>query len=951
MPLVLDYSLMVWDPTKVSGREDSFNGSGWLPAVNCTEEIIDADYLKLEVAPTLAKAIILAGQEYVRVDHQHGSTPAQIHAKPMDFLGGRKHWVENITSTTFDLYIDNPDSVDHHFWWGSPLDGITAGGAGGEGYKEKENLNIGSDYYPTYIVLGLWGTAGSQYFIDINGIGGVGAYDRIVPLTNAPTEYTFVVHEVSGWGAVFTNLRLGVAPVPGATIYYDFFEVVYRLPRFPEDMTAVKVHQREVSSDTFELEAIQDKYIGSDFLWLAPLTENEGDYIHDRSINDRAPDEILGNVDWATDGEVVLDFPGSSGDVIDMGDLYGIINKEAITIIIKFKNEDAANQEIFTHRVDGGSPYEIWEIQDSQLNLVLDVGGSATNYLCTYDNPIGVDGKYHIIALTWSKASQLLEAYVDGEVQSDDEATASADIDDGTSGGRSRGNVFLGGANATLRNADCKVAWFAIFNRKLSATEIKRISDEGIGDRVYVKGRHIRIILEGDSQREKVFAGIIEEIEPGDGSLFVTGGDFQRKLQLDTKTADFVDEPIEDAVGSMISSFTEITKGRVEAPGGSIEITKKFQDTYVSDGLDELARIAPLDDDKVWRWSLGYGQDLAFRPFDHADVRDCTTSIVEGTNLLYGIMRGSDLYEIANKVIAVSGLIKDPPEDEWCESLTNWSDTYCTLNRVSTAGFIRTGSYGMRIAKIGTNPWHYVRRTFSTIDATELKRFIIEFYWAILMVGTGNSIEVEIRLVDSTGDYFYYKVKDSNAVSDSLTWLKYEIELDDPNWQESGAPDWSDIEEFWIYTSSGNPVNYTYYFDGAHFEVDNKKATSTVISSESYETRTVVYHDHQIKRLNKLQDLADGVKAMLQEAAQRILVPCLGEPDLQKGRKIIVDAKSWDLDDSFYIAEAKHIFGYAIGYEVHALLTNGKIELPLELAKTMQTELRRSTLGATELVF
>ena len=101
--MVLSYEIMVWDPNNIGARDDSFQSSSWDPASNALETIIDADYLEL-ILPDIGEGIILAGETSATIPFGAGAL-TQMHIGPKDFLGGRRYWVSNITSSTFDINI------------------------------------------------------------------------------------------------------------------------------------------------------------------------------------------------------------------------------------------------------------------------------------------------------------------------------------------------------------------------------------------------------------------------------------------------------------------------------------------------------------------------------------------------------------------------------------------------------------------------------------------------------------------------------------------------------------------------------------------------------------------------------------------------------------------------------------------------------------------------------
>jgi len=463
----------------------------------------------------------------------------------------------------------------------------------------------------------------------------------------------------------------------------------------------------------------------------------------------------------------------------------------------------------------------------------------------------------------------------------------------------------------------------------------------------FTKGHCIRVIAGRDSNVEKIFAGVIEESNLKTGGLReVAGRCFQVKLQAATKTKSLDDRELSLAVKDVVEDLSEVTTGRVGTPSPEIDVTKSYVDAHISDILDQLASLPSKQSPyAAWRWKLGYGQDLRFRSEDDADVPTCSTQIVEGTNLLVGVKKGSDIYELYNKVKAISGLTEHPLDDGWCEAATGWSTYQCTVADESGAGMVRRGSKSVKVTYAGAGPpyeWR-VERTFSAKDLTEFARLVFDLY---LGSGWRDAINaMDIYLYSAGGGNFHYTIDDSNNVRDDTVWHHFSLDLDDPAWRSHGGPSWTDINKIRITCVTGSLWTGDYWLDGVHFEADNLERTASDGSSPVDHDRTLVYKDAKIGDPDNLQDLADGLLETVKAAADRIMLPVTGAPDLQRGRKVQVTSATFGLSGAYPILEAEHILSRNAGYQTVVMIQRGRYNLPADLRRTLERELRLEKLG------
>ena len=105
-----------------------------------------------------------------------------------------------------------------------------------------------------------------------------------------------------------------------------------------------------------------------------------------------------------------------------------------------------------------------------------------------------------------------------------------------------------------------------------------------------------------------------------------------------------------------------------------------------------------------------------------------------------------------------------------------------------------------------------------------------------------------------------------------------------------------------------------------------------------------------INDVEKLQDLADGLLRVVKAAAERIMLPVAGAPDLQRGRKVTATSSTFGLSGSYVIAETEHVFDRSVGYVTLVMLDRSRYALPADLRRTIEQELRREKLGTVNVL-
>ena|GEM_PF-4307006 len=374
-----------------------------------------------------------------------------------------------------------------------------------------------------------------------------------------------------------------------------------------------------------------------------------------------------------------------------------------------------------------------------------------------------------------------------------------------------------------------------------------------------------------------------------------------------------------------------------------VNISKTYIESHRADILDQLASIASKATGKAWSWRLGYGQDLWFRPRDEGPL--CSSTIQEGVNLLTGVRRGRDLYELANRIIVLSGFVLYPFEDLYCEDVSLWSIEWCgqcTSPALQNDDNSKEGDYAMMIYDDTLNWWR-VARSIPSIDLTGYKG--LRLWLKINGSWSGaSSDEITIKFGTNNSNCYYKAVRLGVGINE---WAHIDVELS--RFGKAGNPDLSDVT--WIALEAVWPSNLygNVTWDGWHWYAENLKVEVRDGSSELPE-HTYVYKDARLNRLELLRDLAQGLLEAMKAASDRILLPVIGAPDLQRGRRVQVEAPSLGLSGVYIIAEAEHRLNHSEGYITRVLLESSRYALTSELRRLLERELRLERRGDLEVI-
>ena len=794
------------------------------------------------------------------------------------------------------------------------------------GYIEKTGISIDTSIYK-YLALGLWG----DYYVELyDGTSWLSAISE-----SAPGSYGFKVIDLSAiTSAVITGIRLGVSGGEGRKATYDFFTFLSEQPAFPDSLISLRIHQREGGCDSFEgefydaslqeghcirivvdgvklfagiIEEARLRGVGvveaSGRCFQVKLEKKAVDIEFDRAeltgavktLVEVFPEVSMSRVKPPSAEGCVGLWHLDEGEGLTAKDYSGYGNDGTL------HDADAANE-------DGDTPPQ-WV--EGRYGKALSFDGTDDQVDCGHSDSLMPSTAITILA--WVKPSSVSAVFgiiVDKEY-----------YNLGREGDDIRWELNLTGASGSywsqawaydVLEADrwCFIA--AVFNSETGEQKI------------YING-----VLRGEASPTPG-----DTITPNTAHLFI-GWSWRGYWD------GVIDEVV---ILNRALSPEEIWDIYSKGPF-PVNISKAYVSTSVSDILDQLCSVASKATGKRWSWKLGYGQDLRFRPADEAPT--ASTSIQEGVNLLTGVKKAQDLYELANRVVVLSGPVQYPWDDLYCEDVNLWSIEWCgqcTDPKLKNDDMAKEGDYAMMIYDDSLNWWRVGRR-IPSLDLTGYKGLRlwlkINGTWS---AGT-SSDEITIKFGSDSSNCYYKAVRLGVGNNE---WARIDVELKEFN--KAGNPDLSDVTWIALEAVWPNDLYGNVTWDGWHWYAENLAVEAQDLNSPVKEERTYVYKDAKLNRLELLQDLADGLLVGMKAISKRILLPVIGAPDLQRGCLVQVSAPSLGLNGSYLIAEAEHILNRSGGYITKVLLDTPALSLPWQIARILEQELRLERRGDVEVV-
>ena len=434
---------------------------------------------------------------------------------------------------------------------------------------------------------------------------------------------------------------------------------------------------------------------------------------------------------------------------------------------------------------------------------------------------------------------------------------------------------------------------------------------------------------------EKVFAGVIEEVTPGEGPgklRFITGRGFGQELLLRSKTKSLENREVSLAVKDLIEDLTEITTYQVDTPSPSVTVTKDFNYEYIMDGLRELAKQAGSQ----WEVKLGMGHDLRFRDRSNAPSLPLQMSESSG-HILRGVRKETDGYRTFNKVTVVGGplLNDDGDPDKWTESTTGWSVQNGTISAHADAP---VGNYYLKINFANQNQV-WCDRSITAVDTTKYRSIKV---WVRHDI-SGDNWNVWILIGSDGNNYKSFPLKalgGGRIVTNHMQEI--EIPLDHPAWGTTGSPDMTQVDYLCINPGCvgvGN-ISGDFYFDGFHFWNRNVIRSAVDSASDFRDTREYVYRDDKLIDPSFVQEVANALRNILKNKENRYRLPLVGMAFVKVKCKANVQSPTWGLSGDYHIVEAIHRVSPIGGYVTDMVLESPRLYLERLLAEVVERKIK-----------
>lgn len=761
------------------------------------------------------------------------------------------------------------------------------------GYIEKTGLSIDASAY-LYMIVCLKGDG--DYRIAVYD----GAWKDVQVWTVSPTDYDVKIYDLSSvtTGTV-TAVRLYVGQAEGKTASYDFVAFTRRVPQFLQDVMEVRVHQRESDLDTFEMLVDSKGPVGDDTVLLMHFDEGLGSKTFDESGYENHG--TIYGATW-TDGKrgKALSFDGVD-DYVEVSDSSTLDITGSITIEawVKADSFPAWARILEKGGYATGTGYGLVLLGDTgKVRFEHNSGGATFEYVDGI-TVLSAGVWYHVVAVFDGNAAYI---YINGVLDNsgmwnyNTNSSASYNL-----------KIGRGSVDEQDKLWDGLIDEVRIHNRALSADEVEQSYRRGLPRRILVHGRHIRIWLNA----LKVFAGIVEEVTPGEGGVIhASGRCFGQKLLLKTKSVSWSGREVSQAVKDLVADIPEITTYGVESPSPTVYVTKDIKYEYIMDGLKDLAHHVG----EGWEVKLGMGHDLRFRSRNSSNVPTCPTALQEGVNVLRGVSRESDALHLYNRVVVIGGARSNPDgdPDTWTDQgdASNWAtDPSATISEDESERVQGYCSIKLSQPETPGIVAMYLRRDLgaSGVDLTPFEQLRFHHKTDTSSIQRTNNANwtAEVRLTDTNSRTVSKTYLDDVQPPQSLA----EVTLNLSGFSGDAGFDWSAVRylEFRLKTDDGQSEIWgNYWIDKVYFHVANVKAAATDSNSSLKHTREYILRDERLTDPDFVKEVADALLTTLRGEANRIRVPTVGTPELQAGQKVTVDASSHGLNGTYYIAEVEH---------------------------------------------
>ena len=352
---------------------------------------------------------------------------------------------------------------------------------------------------------------------------------------------------------------------------------------------------------------------------------------------------------------------------------------------------------------------------------------------------------------------------------------------------------------------------------------------------------------------------------------------------ISTAASDIVEELADDlGLGKTEIAAETQTLTLVTEKENYYELLRRLSDFWVSSGV-QLKKdfYVDIDNNLVW----------ADRPLRDSGVESLTV----GSNIdSYSVL--SDVLSVKNKMYvygSASASAAMPKDENWTESLDEWTKFYGTGTLVLDPSYKTAGSYSIRnfCQDIDGTQWCGMRRTtlpeYQCVSGIQEEqhnsfgRFKFDLY---LFSAYGGNVNVRPELITNVDDADYFH-KDYASIPVG-SWNNFDLEIGIDTWLQHNSPDWRKIVGF-----AFRAYRATYGFD---LIVDNVRFGNGYFydfgedgsSQTDYGLRELMHYDELLNSDGDCEKRAETLLYQLSDPVTRVDLKVKGNSNILIGDRI-----------------------------------------------------------------
>lgn len=751
-------------------------------------------------------------------------------------------------------------------------------------------------------------------------------------------EYTDATETDSGWleapsgfdvkmmelesGKTIQYVKLYAKSNTGsATAYidYDYALIVMNPPLIPAEVEEVDIDlQTTTAVCSLDLRLLDDPLLGVTVIRFR-LDEGFGSKAYDDSKYRNHG--IINGASWV-DGKygMALDFD-EAGEKVTVEDDDSLDLTTAITLRACVKPRSDGVDTDYGIIIEKYGSYHLFIATGDDFCVRLDIDG---DWKSLYHRNFGDWEKWYDLVATW-KSGDYIRIYCDGELKATSSSTYSGSLTVNTN------NLTIGNRYTGTYTWDGLIDEPTVLNRQLSATEVKRLFQQGTllsGAARAGAGNIVMVYLAAADESlvyKLVTARVIDREMSGDPDNPIVKlicedlGEIlhERTFTHEYATARWISGVVEDIVSEAVP---ELEKG-VDPTDRTI--INDFRDENTWSLLQKMAETAHFaSGENGANFYVDPGGALRFKKYGSFSCGIAVSDGSDGTpaNILQiavkETIKGNP--RLANDVRVIIFEEESHPRDEdaWTESAESWSSPDPTDSGYpqSDTGDKQSGTASIHFNTTNPGSQYRMRYSFGEVDISGFDQ--IKFYFKH---GTGlspESLEVKIQ----RGSWMWtwdYRTKSGITPPSANTWD--EITVDLPDMTKTGNPgNTLDHMQIRAYRSTGDLGAGGFLIDKLRFVRSEKAGTASDSESQAaYGKRTHVEVDKTITNLDYAGYIAGNLLAHRKEPLVLVQakVPGKGQLGFRPPMIVTVTSLKDGLDQvSFQIQRSRHRYTSGGGY-------------------------------------